>query len=197
MDDIKPDPVHPTVLADSSLLLLADILPTGYFAALQLLQHPKLLPLLSGNPYPRPTLVHDNPVEKSTTAPRDVLSIALIGLGPVGIVRSTFTFGSPNNQTKSDSILQCASVSLFDLLGSNGRTSHYRVIAIDPHEERRKLIKAIYNNLHPINSQSTFDAVDIDTAKKESFSADKVGFDGVIEVNSSHIIDPDARSPKS
>lgn len=93
LDDIEPDPVGGSslaALADSSLVLLADILPTGYFAALQLLQHPKLLPLLSGNPYPSSTLVPDNPVGKSTAAPRDILNIALIGLGPVGIVRFTF-----------------------------------------------------------------------------------------------------------
>lgn len=92
---------------------------------------------------------------------------------------------------RSDSTLQCASVSLFDLLWKNG-ISHYRIIAIDPHEERRTLVKAIYNNLleakHAINPQSTFDAVDIDTAKKQSFSADKAGFDGVIEVNPCHAI---------
>lgn len=69
---------------------------------------------------------------------------------------------------------------------------HYRIIAIDPHEERRKLIKTIYNNFfevkHLINPKSTFDAVDIDTAKKQGFSADEVGFDGVIEVGRGYII---------
>ena len=75
-----------------------------------------------------------------------------------------------------------------DLLWKNG-ISYYRVIAIDPHEKRRELIKAIYTKLleakpvaaHP---NSTFDAVDTKTADKVSFSADKVGFDGVIEVGS-------------
>ena len=92
LDDIELDPTtgsRLTALADSSLLLLADILPTGYFAALQLLQHPKLVPLLNGNPYPHPTLVPGQAGE-STTAPSEALSIALIGLGPVGIVRTAF-----------------------------------------------------------------------------------------------------------
>lgn len=92
LDDIESDSAtgsRLTALADNSLLLLADILPTGYFAALQLLQHPKLLPLLNGNPYPSPTLVA-NPAGESTVAPSDALNIALIGLGPVGIVRITF-----------------------------------------------------------------------------------------------------------
>ena len=95
LDDIELDPASGsrlTALADSSLLLLADILPTGYFAALQLLQHPKLLPFLSGNSYPCPTLV-PNPTGQSTTQ-GDPLNIALIGLGPVGIVRVTFPSSS-------------------------------------------------------------------------------------------------------
>jgi hypothetical protein len=73
-----------------------------------------------------------------------------------------------------------------DLLWKNGISS-YRIIAIDPHEQRRELIKAIYLRLleakPAINPESTFDAVDIETAKKETFSADKAGFDGVIEVS--------------
>ena len=94
LDDIERDPTtgsRLTALADSSLLLLADILPTGYFAALQLLQHPKLLPLLSGNPYPRPTLAL-SPAGEPTPTPGDALTIVLIGLGPVGIVSATFPF---------------------------------------------------------------------------------------------------------
>ena len=91
LDDVRPDPVTGSrlaTLADSSLLLLADILPTGYFAALQLLQHPKLQPLLSGNSYPRSTPA-PGPAGEPTAASGDVFSIALIGLGPVGIVRTT------------------------------------------------------------------------------------------------------------
>jgi len=87
----------------------------------------------------------------------------MIGLGPVGI---------------------CASVSLLDLLWKNG-ISHYRIIAIDPHEQRRELVKGIYAKLlesrPAIHSNSTFEAVDIETANKASFSADKIGFNGVIE----------------
>ena len=99
LDDVRPDPVSTgsrlAALADSSLLLLADILPTGYFAALQLLQHPKLQPLLSGNSYPRSTLA-PGPAGESTAASNGMFSIALIGLGPVGIVRTT----SPSNPYK-------------------------------------------------------------------------------------------------
>lgn len=73
-----------------------------------------------------------------------------------------------------------------DILWKNG-ISHYRIIAIDPNDERRKRIKAIYLRLleakPSINPESTFDAVDIESAKGETFSADGVGFDGVIEVS--------------
>jgi hypothetical protein len=190
LDDIELDPTTGSRLAaltDSSLLLLADILPTGYFAALQLLQHPKLAPFLSGNPYPRPTLAL-SPAGGSTTAPNNVLSIALIGLGPVGIVRTAPSSGIPKTIHQNlISFAQCASVSLLDLLWKNG-ISYYRIIAVDPHEQRRNLSgRSTPNSSKPnpwIHPDSTFDAVDIATAKKVAFSVDKVGFDGVIEVSS-------------
>ncbi|KAJ7688220.1 chaperonin 10-like protein [Mycena olivaceomarginata] len=59
-------------IADSSLLMLADILPTGVFAALQALNHPKVLPALSGRPWPA----------------NRMLTFAIIGLGPVGLCAS-------------------------------------------------------------------------------------------------------------
>ncbi|KAF9027519.1 GroES-like protein [Hymenopellis radicata] len=39
-------------ISDSSLLFLGDILPTGLFAAVQALHHPKLLPAILGTPWP-------------------------------------------------------------------------------------------------------------------------------------------------
>jgi len=91
-----------------------------------------------------------------------------------------------NDSPNSDSISQCASVSLLDILWKNGIT--YNIIAVDPHEQRRELIKAIYTKLLEAtptfsSARSTFSAVDIERAKKETFSADNVGFDGVIEVS--------------
>ena len=188
LDDISPDPTtgsRLTTLADSSLLLLSDILPTGYFAAVQLLQHPKLAPLLSGNTYPRLTLgpsLAGGPTNAST----EPLNIAIIGLGPVGIVRIIFPSTRSWNGSPKLAPSQCASVSLLDLLWKNG-ISHYRIIAIDPNEQRRELVRGIYAKLvearPTIHSSSTFEAVDIETANKASFSADKVGFNGVIEVS--------------
>ena len=120
------------------------------------------------------------------TSPSDVLNIALIGLGPVGIVCTTPPSTIPKRFTIS--FTQCASISLLDFLWKNG-ISYYRIIAVDPHEQRRELIKTIYTKLleakpGAINPDSTFNAVDIGTAKEASFSADKIGFDGVIEVSS-------------
>jgi hypothetical protein len=81
-------------LAPESLLLLADILPTGCFAALQALQHPNVLPYLSGKPYLQSSPLHAfGPVpgtglaqsEQLTDAEKR-LTIGIIGLGPVGLV---------------------------------------------------------------------------------------------------------------
>jgi hypothetical protein len=81
-------------IADSALLLLGDILPTGAFAALQALQHPKILPILTNKPYP----ALNSDIYESTTGlslqPASMkeddrlLTVAIIGLGPVGLVGS-------------------------------------------------------------------------------------------------------------
>ena len=49
-------------VSDSSLLLLADILPTGVFAAMQALQHPKISPMLTGKPYPYGGFTPNGPI---------------------------------------------------------------------------------------------------------------------------------------
>lgn len=77
-------------LADSSLLLLADILPTGVFAALQALQHAKMSPMLSASPYPFSGFVPGAESNIQTLAPLSIddrtLTLAIVGLGPVGVV---------------------------------------------------------------------------------------------------------------
>lgn len=84
--------------SDTSLLLLADILPTGVFAALQCVQHPKIQPVLKGERYPIAGLagwpgaqglvgvLQDDGWPKMTEEDR-VLNLAVVGLGPVGVVR--------------------------------------------------------------------------------------------------------------
>jgi len=117
-------------IADSSLLLLADILPTGVFAALQALQHPKLSPMLTGSAYPASSFIPSGTLlEKSNSVALQsgdrILTIAVVGLGPVGV---------------------CATVSLLDMLSSletkNGL--EYRVVAVDPVDSRRNKMKAVY-----------------------------------------------------
>ncbi|KAG7439202.1 GroES-like protein [Guyanagaster necrorhizus] len=60
-------------VSDSSLLLLADILPTGIFAAIQALSHSKVLPVPAAEPWP--------PHGKAS---KNIPTFAIIGLGPVG-----------------------------------------------------------------------------------------------------------------
>ena len=76
-------------LADSSLLLLCDILPTGVFAAFQGLNHPKTLPILTSRSYPHSSgaALLESDVSVPLKAEDQVLTIAIIGLGPVGVVR--------------------------------------------------------------------------------------------------------------
>lgn len=76
-------------LTNSSLLLMADILPTGAFAALQALQHVKNAPMLTGVAYPfngyMPNILSAG---KPLPLPLEdrILTFAVIGLGPVGVV---------------------------------------------------------------------------------------------------------------
>ncbi|KAI0642468.1 chaperonin 10-like protein [Trametes meyenii] len=106
-------------LADSSLILLADILPTGVFAAMQALQHPKIAPMITAKSYPFGGFATDR-----------VLTIGVVGLGPVGV---------------------CATVSLLDILAGLEASERltYQVIAIDPLESRRNKLQAVYNVIEP------------------------------------------------
>jgi hypothetical protein len=87
-------------LSDSSLLLLADILPTGVFAAVQALNHAKLSPMLSAKSYPfsayvPASFIPDEPAN-ANLAPLShddrALTFAVVGLGPVGVVSDCHIF---------------------------------------------------------------------------------------------------------
>ncbi|OBZ65101.1 putative zinc-type alcohol dehydrogenase-like protein AdhB [Grifola frondosa] len=117
-------------IADSSLLLLADILPTGVFAALQVLQHPKVSMILSGKAYPYGAFVPTaliSGVQNLVTLQRAdrILTLGVVGLGPVGL---------------------CAAVSLLSMLADLEETQglEFRVVAIDLVESRRRKMEAIY-----------------------------------------------------
>lgn len=114
-------------IADSSLLLMCDILPTGVFAAFQALNHPKVLPMVTGLPYPLSSTQGEDhsshPIQKFDAADR-LLTIGVIGLGPVGI---------------------CACVSLLEMLSS--RKLAFRIVAVDLVEARREKMKTVYETI--------------------------------------------------
>ncbi|KAF7975330.1 hypothetical protein HWV62_9765 [Athelia sp. TMB] len=115
-------------LADSSLLLMCDILPTGVFAAFQALNHPKVLPMVTGLPYPASSLGTETAATSKLTGEDQVLTIAVIGLGPVGLS------GAKD--------VQCACVSLLDMLAT--RKLAFKIVAIDLVEDRRKKMETVY-----------------------------------------------------
>lgn len=112
---------HLATIADTPLLLLADILPTGTFAALQALTHPNVLPILKGERFPLSSLgqlgalspekaaeisISGGQAEAATRLRallsdpswpdmKDtdrILTLAVIGLGPVGVVRNSILY---------------------------------------------------------------------------------------------------------
>jgi len=75
-------------ITDSSLLLMCDILPTGTFAAFQMLNHPKVLPMITSLPYPQSSFQREvgDVAETGKLRSEDkFLTIAVVGLGPVGL----------------------------------------------------------------------------------------------------------------
>jgi threonine dehydrogenase-like Zn-dependent dehydrogenase len=134
-------------IADSSLLLLSDILPTGVFAALQTLNHPKVQPMLTGKAWPNSCLQMTShmPLAQDPLLPEDrILNLAIVGSGPVGI---------------------CAAVSLLDMLARNDL--EFRIVAIDPNESRRQKMLAVYNVIpKDARGKGEFVVQDIEEAKE-------------------------------
>ncbi|KAJ3900175.1 chaperonin 10-like protein [Lentinula edodes] len=111
-------------ISDSSLLLLSDILPTGVFAATQLLAHPKVQPMLTGRSWPSSLNPSSPTIDLGSgllTQEDRLLTIAMIGLGPVGV---------------------CAAVALLDALVQKGLP--YRIVAIDINRSRREKMEKVY-----------------------------------------------------
>ncbi|RDB17970.1 putative zinc-type alcohol dehydrogenase-like protein YbdR [Hypsizygus marmoreus] len=136
-----------TGLSDSSLLMLADILPTGVFAATQAVNHPKVLPVVTGRPWPQclsPEATTEGN-EISFTPEDRILTIAVIGLGPVGI---------------------CATIGLLDVVAT--RQIPYRIVAIDLLEARREKMKAVFAAIDPSGKgDGEFVVLDMDAAKAQ------------------------------
>jgi threonine dehydrogenase-like Zn-dependent dehydrogenase len=88
-DHVEKEEIIPPEMA----ILLADILPTGYFAALQAFQHPNLAFLLGGGvaglvDQTFAEEVVDNSDAKGAHSEGRLMTFAVIGLGPVGVVRA-------------------------------------------------------------------------------------------------------------
>ncbi|KAF9220478.1 hypothetical protein BS17DRAFT_739221 [Gyrodon lividus] len=152
-------------LADSSLLLLCDILPTGVFAAFQALNHPKTLPMLTSRPYPQSSgvAIADNAVLAPLQPEDKDLTIAVVGLGPVGV---------------------CACVAVLDMLYA--KDINFRIIAIDPTEARRTKVEAIHAKISQAQGQQRKGHLEVSdiAASKGLVSActDGIGCNVVLEV---------------
>ncbi|KAA1472364.1 alcohol dehydrogenase [Dentipellis sp. KUC8613] len=132
-------------IPDQNLLLLADILPTGLFVAMQALAHPKLSPVLTGRPWPASESGFLNVEASTNAAPLTqedrTLTVGLVGLGPVGL---------------------CAAVALIDRLDI--LSVPVRIVAVDTNPIRRNKAQSIISTF----SNSTleeFHIVDPDEAR--------------------------------
>ncbi|KAK0503829.1 alcohol dehydrogenase [Armillaria luteobubalina] len=152
----------PKQVSDSSLLLLADILPTGIFAAIQALSHPKVSPILTATPWP----LHDQTFSDTPGLfPKENLpTFAIIGLGPVGV---------------------CATISLLDQLGKRQLPSGFRIVAVDPIKSRRNKMRSIYCKVcdPEVRSCEIFEIQSIEEAKETVRTwTSGVGCSAVLEV---------------
>ena len=86
------------MVSEESLLLMGDVLPTGYFAALQALRHSNLQTVIDHSPFPGSWTLGASVQHSITPAdvPDDetIITCAVVGLGPVGIVRTTVHLSS-------------------------------------------------------------------------------------------------------
>ncbi|KAJ2935171.1 hypothetical protein H1R20_g1978, partial [Candolleomyces eurysporus] len=148
-------------LSDSSLLMLADILPTGVFAATQAINHPKVQPFITGKPWPLCFSSAPVPEGLEILDEDKVFTVAIVGLGPVGV---------------------CAVVSLLDIVST--RKVPFRIIAIDPNESRREKMKAVYDAIDEDGKAGgEFVVVSVDEAKQKSKEwTHGVGCTAVLEV---------------
>ncbi|KZT57309.1 hypothetical protein CALCODRAFT_434366 [Calocera cornea HHB12733] len=158
-------PELPKDLPEESFMLCGDILPTGYFAAIQALGHPNVAPIVKGESYPGVIgsivpKVRGLQAEGARVLKEDrKLSVAIVGLGPVGI---------------------CALVSLLDILTQNA-VPEYTVYAVDPVPARRAKAAAILNKMTPAEAGHV-KVLDIDAAKAAVKAETEKGVDAVLEI---------------
>ncbi|KAF8587038.1 alcohol dehydrogenase [Ramaria rubella] len=141
-----------TALSDASLLLLADILPTGVFAVTQALYHPNLLPIFNSKPFPVASFPPGSTTQQSLliddlpplTEEDKKLTIVVIGLGPVGL---------------------CTVVSLLDQLQTKG-CHGTRIVAIDLTESRRIKAAQIVEKIGGVPGNGEFKVATVEEGKK-------------------------------
>lgn len=148
-------------LSDSSLLLLADILPTGLFAATQAINHPKVQPVVTGRPWPLCFAGSVVGNEVVLTEEDRILTLAIVGLGPVGV---------------------CATVSMLDAAAT--KRIPYRIVAVDPVDSRREKMKAVFDSIgEDGKGNGEFIVLPIDKAKEQVKAwTNGIGCTAVLEV---------------
>jgi threonine dehydrogenase-like Zn-dependent dehydrogenase len=137
------------------MLLLADILPTGLFAATQALNHPKTRVFVDGSTWPPIANFGAKMKEEDRT-----LTFAVIGLGPVGL---------------------CACIALVDMLESLGRK--WKVVGVDLNASRREKVLSIWKKMG-LSDRGEYAVEDSEGAGKLVASwTQGIGFNAIIEVS--------------
>ncbi|EJT96783.1 hypothetical protein DACRYDRAFT_85505 [Dacryopinax primogenitus] len=155
-------PSLPADMPEESFMLCGDILPTGYFAALQALGHPNVAPIIRGESYPgvMGAIVPRVQEEGTRVIKEDQkLGVAIVGLGPVGI---------------------CGLVALLDIL-SQANVQTYKVYAVDPVPARRAKALAILKKMKP-EEAAHVEVLDIEEAKEKVTKETVKGCDAVLEI---------------
>lgn len=148
-------------LADTSLLLLSDILPTGCFAAIQTLQHPKLAPLMTQLPFPRGSLSPFPNGAKLSQLMADTqwppiqaqdceLILVVVGLGPVGIVGKTLIFVLVSSIHSISMYSVPSSASLIYCLPINWLSRSSQLTSWKHADRKSKLFTAFFLKMHAV-----------------------------------------------
>jgi threonine dehydrogenase-like Zn-dependent dehydrogenase len=127
-------------IKETALLLLGDILPTGAFCAVQALRNPKVAGIISRQPYAG-GLAQATASEAPLRDEDMVLTFAIVGLGPVGLVGLALAY---EISTKD---MQCAAISLLYLLVREHHHIKFNIVAIDLLPSRQEKMQAIYDVL--------------------------------------------------
>jgi hypothetical protein len=130
-------------IAESSLFLLGDILPTGAFAALQALQHPKVQVALGCAPYAAAFDVTEAGSKGAPMTDLDRLPVfAVVGLGPVGLVGALASQSFVSRLADTRRLSQCPAISWPRPLAERRVKAH--VVAVDLLPTRRAKMEVMH-----------------------------------------------------